>query len=419
MYHTNVLALGVLAVPRRLQQDPDAHIITGNYSELFGGPAFACNIYTRQDDRTAGAACAQACMIMVLGMLADRGARLEGSYTLTQIGHSMSDQRKDFAKDVVAGLDLGIVEEDFCKGDPQTLKKIQDELELEPSMDNIVRIYQASGLTPEEITYALGKLNTQAALVVLSQMECDLKDDRRRNALEKLARKMIECYIQARYPVILGVSPDKWEPARKPQESDEGHAVVVVGVRKSSEHLRQPHFIVHDPAKQPFLERSANYCFNACWAYNKKHKQNAQIEMIMPTEASVTRPLRDCVFALLTYEPQHWLRLFFGKSNPHPDAPNDLEYQFALLYAKDLHVFLSTKTLTTPQRNAFNDALNLSSNRYWCVAGYLQRRLVVAWLFATDSANGAQAELKLIRGANGLRPSRVLESDETWKGLAL
>ena len=58
-YGSNPLAFGVLGVPRKLAFDPDSHVITGNYSTLFGGPAFACSIYSMQDELTAGAACAR------------------------------------------------------------------------------------------------------------------------------------------------------------------------------------------------------------------------------------------------------------------------------------------------------------------------------------------------------------------------
>ncbi|HEX4609985.1 MAG TPA: hypothetical protein VH092_17460 [Urbifossiella sp.] len=77
------LALGVLGVPGKYARDPAARVITGNYGPLFGGPAFAGTVYSMHDSGVSGALCAQASIIMALGLLADRGARLDGSHTLS------------------------------------------------------------------------------------------------------------------------------------------------------------------------------------------------------------------------------------------------------------------------------------------------------------------------------------------------
>ena len=141
-YQSSPLALGLLGVPRKLAVDPDAHLVVGDFGPLFGGPALPCTIYSMQDDRTAGAACAQACIIMVLGMLSDRGARLEGSYTLTQLGFSAE----------------GRVPADAAP--PPALR------EAVAADARIAYVFPAAGgLTPTRIVRVLRTLGADAALV--------------------------------------------------------------------------------------------------------------------------------------------------------------------------------------------------------------------------------------------------------------
>ncbi|MGL4551177.1 MAG: hypothetical protein ACRC33_08315, partial [Gemmataceae bacterium] len=311
-YETAPLALGVLAVPRKLGIDPDAHVIHGNYSPLFGGPAFPCTIYSRQD-ATAGAACAQACVIMVLGMLADRGAILEGSYTLTQIGYASS---------------------------------------LPPAPDGPVeRSFPANkGLRSEQIVRVFRRLGINA---VVARLEPRLFSAESRLMIERLAQRIIECYIQARYPVILGVDPSYLD--RLPDASDArlhpdagwgvrqtkgqeapAHAVTVVGIRKASLQDRPPHLVIHDPARQPFLERTVPFVFEAC-RRNPTDEGDRQILMILPTEASVLCSLIDCV-GQLRAENNVLFETFLGRNEADTDPPHDC--QFSLLYPKDVHTFL-------------------------------------------------------------------------------
>ena len=268
-YKLSPLAFGVLAVPREFTVDPNAHVITGNYSQLFGGPGFACSIYSMQDKQTAGTACAQACMIMLLGMLADRGARLEGSFMLTQLGYSRD----------------AMVPSDSKASIPGSLKS-----RLSGKVQDIERVFPASrGLSPSRIVHALNHLGINAEKVLVKHPLPGPPKDEAREALEKLTCRMLECYVQARYPVILGVTIGKWAGPKQPQSCpNERHGVTVVGVRSCSLQDRELQLILHDPAKQPFVERSASFCFEASWS---PYEKGSAIVMIVPSEKAVRRSL--------------------------------------------------------------------------------------------------------------------------------
>ena len=196
---------------------------------------------------------------------------------------------------------------------------------------------------------------------------------------------MIECYVQARYPVILAVNAREWAepkpllldgPARGPE-----HAVTVVGVRKASVQNREEQLIVHDPARQPFLERSAKFCFKACWKYGGGRPA---VTMIMPVERSVRRSLNSCWQYLYRQHPAKINGLMRGRSRGDARAH---DYQFALAYAKDVQTFLWPVPLGGGGRAALDGQFALGAGRYWCVAAYQDRHLTDAWLF--PAAGGA------------------------------
>ncbi|HYH68827.1 MAG TPA: hypothetical protein VD866_29310 [Urbifossiella sp.] len=376
------LAFGLLAVPRKLSVDPDAHIIVGNYGPLFGGPAMSGTVYAMQDDQTTGAACAQACVIMVLGMLADRGARLEGSYTLTQLGYS-GDGKDDQPE--------GVSDEDW--------QRVTDD-------PDIATAFSATyGLRPWRIERVLRHLRVGAEVVALRRevyaagepAEGDADELARRTlrttgdqrtdeaALEKLALRMIECHVQARYPVILGVDAEAW--TRQKQKEKVGHAVTVVGVRKASLQNREPHLIIHDPARQPYFEMAATRCFATCW----KYRTDRSLVLIMSTEWGV-RSLHSCWTYLKEHEFYTLARYVYGRGL-RPEVPFD--YQFSLVYKKDVHTFLWPVPLRTPERQELDAQLGLAADRYWCVAGYEARHLEVVWLFPTAGEPGDPWEVRL------------------------
>ena len=84
-WDSRATALGVLAVPKYYLHDPAAVLISGDYGPVFGGPAFPAGVYSMHDPDAGGGYCAQAAVIMALGLLVDRGAQVTGSHTLTYL----------------------------------------------------------------------------------------------------------------------------------------------------------------------------------------------------------------------------------------------------------------------------------------------------------------------------------------------
>ena len=395
-YRSSPLALGVLAIPRKLSIDPDAHIIVGHYGPLFGGPAVAGTIYSMQDDHTAGAACAQACIIMLLGMLSDRGAKLEGSYSLTQIGYSGEGKTP-------AGV--------RWDRDGARHLAVADQLENDDAV--AYAFPPTEGLTPRRIEKVLRRHDINATAVQLLQYDKGIHDhntfDNRidvREVFEKLARRMIECHVQARYPVILAVNNQCWVHGKDlpagTKYNPEAHAVTVVGVRKASIQNRQEQLIVHDPARQPYLECSTRFCFDACWAYDK---DDPALVLVMPTEKEVTRSLDSC-WAYLAEKDWGFLNLLIrGTSAHYPDSVYD--YQFSLDYAKDVQTLLWPIPLNAADRADLDGQMGLDGRadgpkrRFWCLSGYENKQLWVTWFFPADGGPADGWAMRLWRNARG------------------
>jgi hypothetical protein len=88
------VALALLVPPRHLRHDPKVNVVVGNYGYVFGAHGFTSTVYSMHDPQAGGAHCAQACLIMVLGMLCDRGAKIAGSYDLTFFAEASSRASK-------------------------------------------------------------------------------------------------------------------------------------------------------------------------------------------------------------------------------------------------------------------------------------------------------------------------------------
>jgi hypothetical protein len=250
------------------------------------------------------------------------------------------------------------------------------------------RIFPAAGLTPLRIVHALSQLGIKAVKVYFPLPANGTTQESEKKDLEKLALRMIECYVQARYPVILGVDVKEW--ANK--EASDGHAVTIVGLRKRSIQNRQEQLIVHDPAKQPFVERSTVFCFRAAWVCDKNRPG---IVLIMPAESTVTRSLASCIQSMLRTNRGLFSILLRGQSPFHPQS--EFECQFSLEYRKDIHTFVWPVPLGSSDRENLDRHFALTRNRYWCIAGYQNGELRVAWFFPTDENDDQDWELQLFR----------------------
>lgn len=384
------IAMGLLSIPQRLQADPDAYCIAGQYGPLFGGPAFPCSVFSMQDPASGGAKCAQACMIMALSILADRGARIHGSYELTYLG---------LPREPAGAL----------APPPECL------VHASPGNGGSFRV---EGLKPNQMEAVLKQCSVQPQLITIypglsrtQYLERSHLPQARQRQLQKYAEgyafRLITAYLRARYSVILGVRTNKWWPDKAHHQTNPtGHGVVVVGYKRKSKHAQRPEcLIVHDPGSFPFLERPSRHCFGAAWEYGGN-----RLMMVAVADCTVGRHLHDCMSVFLAdQDNRRTFRTLSAYSQPNgPQAP-EYDYQFVYLAREDLHTLLAPTPLYGLEklralRRSLGDALAacLPDSRFWCLAGYTNGRLIAAWLFnATPVDLGEPACARLLINRDG------------------
>ena len=205
------IALALLVPPRDLRHDQDATIIQGLYGRLFGGHTFPCSPFSMHDPTTGGAYCAQACLIMVLTILADRGARIVGSFDLT-----------------IAAL--------FPEAPEHPTKSSN-------------RVFPVKGLRFDQMQNVLNS-EICGSSSMYREFSFDLSG---RRALSRL----IDAYVSARCPVILGVHTSVWNR----QQNGAAHTLVVVGFRRNRFSPREiTELIIHDPSTAPYIVRPIDEC---------------------------------------------------------------------------------------------------------------------------------------------------------------
>lgn len=290
------LALGLLVPPRRYLLDPRAYVITGDYSPIFGGPPFASTVYCMHDPSRSGAHCAQAALIMALGMLSDRGARVEGSYGLTYRGWAASRVSSRDNPHLHPGPPAPAPAPDPCclanhytpypQGDRPRVEHL-GVAGLTPDECNLLLGARGGDPIDSELTIRLDGLGVSSDLVTVQRDEfrragtappepanerARREHERARTFEDRLARRLIEAYVSARFPVILYVDTDRWWAALKPKKRyDDGHAVTVIGYRRwgrdRAADERGLALLAHDPGHVPFFEQPIDTCIAAAWEY--------------------------------------------------------------------------------------------------------------------------------------------------------
>jgi hypothetical protein len=350
------LALGVLGLPRRYRHNPDVRIVTGSYGPLFGGPAFAGTVYSMHDPKEGGAPCAQACAIMALGMLADRGAQISGNYTLTYLAYRKSAREHTHEDSIAAG------DRHLGNGIPHGVTRFSFALRGETGND------KNAGLAPGELAQVLAERGISTLHIARP-----VNDGNR-----ILMQRLIEAYITARFPIILAVDSAAWWPWRKhPRHA--GHAVLVVGYRRLSNHPGEISLITHDPGYMPYYELPFADCQRACAQLRLRNGNPAdKFHAILIAPESIRLHASECVSWLLAAERE--FKPFFARND-------DRDYRIALIVRDDLADRLYARPINPPQVRQFvsrlQAALEVSLDRcaYWCIAGFQQRRLRTVWLF--------------------------------------
>lgn len=388
------IAMGLLVPPRNLRHDPDVHVISGEYAQIFGAAGFHSTVFSMHDEMVSGARCAQACIIMALGTLADRGANVIGSYDITFLGK----RREPLAP----------------PGTPCLSTPPQSSAGSRPA-------FQITGL------------DVQETLDVLRDPQCGTgahyfaQEDSR--TVRRMVARLIEGYLLARYPAILPVHASTWWQGGP----DENHSVLVIGVRRGCKPTEQAdsqqmseitELIMHDPGFGPFLKRPLDECLEASLASKTRTRvgEAAQqpathaarrIRLIFVTEARIRRRASNGLEVIADRDWEAWKQFIGvpedGAQMPQHerDASSQSDYRVSLVNRRDL-----LKTFAVPDYDTFTLSRQYRRDRhsrvvqramwfkgqlqglregwYWCVAGYYRRRLAILWMFHVDSDNDAE-----------------------------
>lgn len=355
-YRKSALAFGLLVEPSWIREDPNTFVIAGVYGPLFGAHSFRSSVYAMQDSKAVGAVCGQMCAIMALGMLADRGVEVKGSFTLTYLAW--------------------------------LLPQLTGEQDTPPPVGKL----EVGGLVPEDLREVLRRCGASAARI---RIRCThpWKDD--------LATRIIEANIYARFPVILAVDGPVWR--RKLEASQEGHALVIVGVRRNALTGAPIGFIVHDPGSGPFMYCRTARCFEAAKAYRMLSvnapgggKADNSIHMVAAATDSIRRHVNDCVAWLIRhdFDPSHNL---YGDPGGNPERfmsyaarEPGTDYRIRLLCRDNIDGCLGP---FLPDKDPYGRTViracleSLPESQFWTVMGFCHRArglspaLSVVWLF--------------------------------------
>ena len=369
------LAMGLLVPPKRYRINPGASVIVGNYGPFFGAWPFACSPYVMHDPETGGSTCAEACLIMAMTFLSDRKALIKGSHTLTYLA------KKDSAE---------------CRERPEAGAEC---LWAEKTYPPEGSFPVDAGLDPQECASILQK---ESHLRVSAYLFCG--KHRSDEAYDRLISRVIQCYIHVRFPVIFFVDTEKWWGEVKPES---GHAVVVVGTRRTGPGPDDISFIVHDPGDVPFMERTQEECLAAGYRFYSDTATRTWdypvIQAIFAADHKVTRHFLECIHEL---EEHGATRL--GAHDALWNLVQDKKDYRIFLLDRDVipEVVLPTESilsgtgasagersrmlaiLSGNQRETSRSGELFPPARYWCIAFYEGKTLVSLWLFGAETTAG-------------------------------
>ncbi len=392
------LALGVLALPKRYRGDPAVVAVLGGYGPVFGGPSFRATVYSMADSRTGGAVCAQACAIMALGLLSDRGARPIGSHNITFLGRRRVSHSPATRTPLCAAANV----------------------RYSPAA-----YYDVGGLNPASIRNVLNSRDANGES--RCRVSADLIHYPAPGRLpDRLITRLLECHIDARFPVILAVHADTWNAAEIRDEKlkaagpEVGHAVVAAGYRRTGIGPDDLAFLIHDPSSRPFVQRARKSVIDALRAYASATRPAGEVFMVPVADHRVRTHLHACVA---------WLRGPDGRAFHADPAVNRPDLSAALegyltSPEHELKLALVERNYTGPLFQPTIDRScqgNLAravggvaeSRRLWCVIGMRANQFRHLWLFDAErdthvprlvlEVNGYQVET-LYRAAEATDP---------------
>jgi hypothetical protein len=362
------IAMALLVPPRDLRHDREATIIQGMYGRLFGGHTFPCLPFSMHDPTTGGAYCSVAALIMTLTILADRGAQIVGSYDLTLAALSVE----------------------------------APELPDSPGR----RIFPVEGLNFGQIQNLLNS-HICSTSSLYREYSFDLSG---RRSLSRL----IDAYVSARCPVILGVHTSIWNH----KDQGEAHTLVVVGVRRSRTSRHDiTDLISHDPSTAPYIVRPVDECFRAASPLNP-----GTIPVIFSADRSIEFHAASCLEYIYENHREDHDRylLHFASKDWDNQGMSDLltkqgnlpssDYEIRLVHRDDILRLVGKPNQTSVEsrhcaydRNSQNPSkslllwigqvvVKLPDGWYWCISMFNDSKLEVLWFLSTQKKKQDQSE---------------------------
>lgn len=351
-YESAPLAMGLLAVPSKYRHDADVHILTGQYGRFFGGEAFPCTVYSMHDGATSGAHCAQACLIMALGMLADRKARIRGTYELTYLASPNK---------------LAL--------DPKRRCECEAQLDEGEQPNNT---FEVRGLTVGQMSQLANDSKASAAVL----------KNRHTRETTRLIGKIVKAYVARRFPLIMQVATSKWWSWMPNAKTC--HAVTIVGYRETSEGMN---LIVHDPGYIPYHEVSLPDCLEAArtkhYPKNENEEDSARAEKIAQSDDVYLVALADYSVKVHAHECVSALDRASDDFERYARGERGYDYHVLLL---DRDAITESLCIESGLKSRLRDVQReitekLPCGRYWAIIGTHAKKPQMAWLFAAGRAN--------------------------------
>ena len=366
-FEVSPLALGLLVQPGCIREDPNAYVIQGEYGPLFGAHSFRSTVYSMQDKSpTIGAKCAQVCAIMALGMLGDRRAEIKGSFTLTYLAWMLS------------------------QGSVSEATRLVDEGKSATPLGS----FEATGMNPKQLRDVLRECNVGAEWIDLKYMGPVASGHPA--VSDRLAIRLIESYVYARFPVILSVDAWAWRYGDETPENERrrAHAVTIIGVRRAAGSNEVNRLIVHDPGWKPFGERTLDRTFFAARQYSSpdpSHPRNC-ISMVVATETSIRKHPKECIEWLLKdqFECDDFRCYYAGLPGT--------DYDIRLLNRNSLFHVLAPGLVEQEKPDLLRRSF--PESRFWTISVYRDGRRAITWLFDATTRDELYVA-KFVQDADG------------------
>ncbi len=411
------LAMALLVPPKEIRHTAGWRILQGEYGPLFGAHSFASTVYVMHDSESGGSYCAQASIIMALGMLSDRGARLLGPVDLTLLAKQplpvastvdsacQSGRIKATTAVPVCGLTiLDMAKLFYSTSDIQNqLCSTQNDVGLKLRDDGENEVYR-----PEKgLRKPCSHLNVTADVIRFKNTA----------AQNRLFIRIVEAYIDARCPVILCVDASTlWSRGG----GAVGHSVVIVGYRSTGnatvrdavcDTIHDPtQFLINDPGLQPYFVQDIATTISAALRFDKNPRNDPRVPRINACflgDSQMRSHAYDCISRIrrdFKMDYYRYVRPQFSQ------LARNVNYKIELIHTEDI-VQLSRRASREEDR-AYVGCLRhvvgrLPNTAFWAIMLYSRECEGAAWvadvcyLFAIGKNPNSPIDARLVREKDG------------------